>query len=145
MKRHTMDTLDRYLEILNAHAVDRAVSVFSEAFVQHTRLGDVAGVVGWQQLMRAFFHAFPDFEMIEDERLIAPGRAMLRFHWIGVHREPFLGLPPTHRMIRCEGMELFHEEDERFVESWNYADLLSVAAQMGADPRDAFALRLDGT
>lgn len=141
MSRSTREALQLYVAILNERRLDEAPTLIAEDFVSHLRIGDVAGLEGFHAMMSEFFFAFPDVKFIIDESLVSEDRGVLRFHWVAPHRQAWLGIPPTDRMIRGEGVEILHVRDGLIHEIWNFADLLGLAAQMGARGHDLLALR----
>jgi steroid delta-isomerase-like uncharacterized protein len=52
--------------------------------------------------------AFPDLKTIIDEIVVDGDRAAVRWHSIGTHRHPFLGVPPTNREIIVSGATFAH-------------------------------------
>ncbi len=141
MAKSTSRTLcDEYTAAMNERRLDDLDAVLSPDFVSHTRVGDVTGRDRFKELMRTVFDAFPDLFYFLDESILTEDRVVLRYHWEAVQRAPFLGIPPTHKMVRGEGIELIHVRGERLVEIWNYADIMGLAAQLKS--RDPFAVGL---
>jgi steroid delta-isomerase-like uncharacterized protein len=72
--------------------------------------------------------AFPDLTTTIDEILVDGDRAAVRWHSIGRHERPFLGVPPTHRRVEVRGATFARFEGDRVVEefvTWDPRALLS--------------------
>jgi len=127
--------LREYLAIFNERRLDDLETLLAERFVSHLRVGDLVGRPRFRALIEEVLLAFPDIQWIEDESIYSENRAVLRYHWEAVQREAFLGIPPTHKMARAEGVEILHIEQGVVVEVWNYVDIMGLAAQLRhADP-----------
>jgi steroid delta-isomerase-like uncharacterized protein len=57
-------------------------------------------------------HAFPDLVTQIDDLVVEGDRAAVRWHSVGTHTHPFLGVPATKRRVRVAGAT-FVEFDER--------------------------------
>lgn len=128
----TRSLADLYVQLLNERRLDELHRVLAEDFVSHTRVGDIRGLDRFKALMEMLFEAFPDLWYVCDEFVTTEDRVVIRYHWASVQRAPFLGIPPTHKMVRGEGIELLHRQGDRLVEIWNYADIMGLAAQLQA-------------
>jgi steroid delta-isomerase-like uncharacterized protein len=122
-----------YVELLNARRLDALAEVLSEGLVSHLRVGDIVGLPSFRGVMQMAYDAFPGLIWELDELVVTPDRAVLRYHFDAVQRGPFLGIPASHRMVHLEGIELLHIRDGKVHEIWNYADIMGLAAQLGAE------------
>ncbi|MEY3214145.1 MAG: hypothetical protein RIT28_4626 [Pseudomonadota bacterium] len=122
-----------YVELLNARRLDELSLALAETLVSHLRVGDIVGITAFQGVMQMAYEAFPGVIWELDELVVTADRAVLRYHFDAVQRGPFLGIPASHRMVRLEGIELLHIVDGRIQEIWNYADIMGLAAQLGAE------------
>jgi predicted ester cyclase len=55
----------------------------------------------------------------------------------GVHREDFLGVPPTGREVEITVIDIVRIADGRIVEHWNVVDQLGLLRRLGALPEVA--------
>ena len=122
-----------YLAVFNDRRLELLDELLAADFVSHLRVGDVRGVAGFRAVMDSFYEAFPDVRWIVDEWVFADDRIVCRYHFQGTQVEPWLGIPPSHKLVRCEGLELLHVRDGRIAEVWNYSDIMGLAAQLQAE------------
>jgi predicted ester cyclase len=104
--------------------------LLAEDFVEHVPL--LAGRP-WEriQLLRS---AFPDMRMTVHDLIVDGDRAVWRWTFTGTHRGEFAGVAPTGRRVEYDGASIEHVRDGRIVERWDFPDLLTALAQMGALP-----------
>ncbi|GAB6984081.1 ester cyclase [Nocardioides pyridinolyticus] len=72
--------------------------------------------------------AFPDLVTTIDEIVVEGDRAAIRWHSVGRHEHPLLGVPATRREVRVSGATFARFEDERIVEehvTWDPRSLLT--------------------
>lgn len=122
-----------YVDVLNERRIDDYGDVLAADLVSHLRVGDIAGLPAFVEVMRMCYDAFPGVIWELDELVVAPDRAVLRYHFDAVQRGAFMGIPASHRMAHLEGIELLHVRAGRIHEIWNYADVMGLAAQLGAE------------
>ncbi len=78
------------------------------------------------------FAAFPDLAFAIDEPVAVAGeRVTARWVMSGVNSGPFLGLPPTGRPVRLEGVDVIETDGERVRRVDGYFDGGSVPRQLG--------------
>lgn len=121
-----------YLAIFNDRNLEVLDEILAPNFVSHLRVGDVRGIAAFRAVMDDFYRCFDDARWVVDEWVFAHERVVIRYHWQGIQVEPWLGIPPTHKLVRAEGLELLHMAEGRIVEVWNYSDIMGLAAQLQA-------------
>lgn len=122
----------RYFDAVNTRRLDELDACFPPDFVSHLRVGDVQGLVAFKALLEMVYAAFPDVLWTPIEEIYTADRAVIRYFFEGTHVGPFLGIPPSHRFVRVDGCEVMVLRDGRVPEIWNYADMMSLAAQVNA-------------
>ncbi|MCK6520635.1 ester cyclase [Myxococcota bacterium] len=122
-----------YVELLNERRLPELGAVLAPTLVSHLRVGDIVGVEAFRGVMQMAYEAFPGVVWVIDELIATPDRAVVRYHFDAVQRGPFLGIPASHRMVHLEGVELLHIADGKIHTIWNYADIMGLAAQLGAE------------
>ena len=85
--------------------------------------------------MKEYYHkvwqAFPNAKY-EFEHVIADGNeAACMFSITGVQKGDLMGIPPSDKQVRINGMIFFRFKDSKIVERWEIIDLLSAAKQLG--------------
>lgn len=132
---------ERYVELCNERRFDQAEEVLAPDMVSHLRIGNIRGLDRFVQIMEETYAAFPGVIWIVDDWIVSPDRVVIRYHFDAPHRGPWLGVPPSHRMVHLEGCEILQIEGGRIVEIWNFADVMGLAAQLRA--ADPLALRIE--
>ena len=104
-------------------------------FVDHDPApGQGAGREGYKQMAAAFFGAFSDFR-VRNEDVIAEGeKAMLRWTARGRHTAPLMGIPATGRDVTLRGIDVIRVERGRIAERWGEFDLYGMLRQLGVLP-----------
>lgn len=84
--------------------------------------------------VRGLFTALPDLAFDVTER-VAEG-PLIAEQWVmsGTHEGEFLGVPPTGRRLRVEGMSMVRMREARFLRDDFYFDASSVLRQLGLLP-----------
>lgn len=75
--------------------------------------------------------AFPDLHIHVDEIVCEGDYVAMRCTASGTHLGDGLGIPPTGREIRIQGMSMGRWENGRLCEGWNQFDLMSLFRQLG--------------
>jgi steroid delta-isomerase-like uncharacterized protein len=111
-------------------------------------LGESEAPIHGPEEFRIFFRnmldSFPDCHItIED--IVADGdKAVARFAFEGTHDGAGLGIAPTGRRIRVQGMTMLKARDGKIVEGYNIWDQHGLLRQLGAyskgedEPKDRF-------
>jgi len=88
------------------------------------------GIRDFRRYARSVWLAFPDFHN-EIEELIAEGdRVAARLTYTGTHRGELMGVAPSGRAVRYEGVALFRIEGGRIAELWVAAERLALLEQI---------------
>ena len=86
--------------------------------------------------------AFPDLRISIEDTITDGDKALVRAVLEGTHKGSELGVPPTGRRMRVQGMVLVRIANGQIVEGWNSWDQLGLLRQTGALPepegRDRF-------
>jgi steroid delta-isomerase-like uncharacterized protein len=120
----------------NAHDLDGVLSYYDPEITWHNIAleeqyqgkQEVGGFIG------ALFTALPDLTFEVTER-IADG-PLVAEQWVltGTHAGEFLGVPPTGRRLRIEGMSMVRMREGRFLRDDFYFDASGVMRQLGLMP-----------
>jgi steroid delta-isomerase-like uncharacterized protein len=115
--------------------VDVLNEIFAPNFTEHQ-----AGIVpptaeGVKRSIAAIRGAFPDMKLTVEEMVASGDKVWARLTGRGMHRGPFVGIPPTGKSIVITVMDECRFENGQIVEHWGVADQLAVMAQIGALPR----------
>ena len=106
--------------------------------------GDITihGPAQFKPFVRNLRGAFPDLRISIEDTLTDGDKALVRVVLEGTHKGSELGVPPTGRRMRVQGMVLVRIANGQIVEGWNSWDQLGLLRQIGALPeaegRDRF-------
>ena len=104
-------------------------------FVSHsTPPGLAPGIEGVKQMVSIFHTAFPDMAGTVDDVIVEGDKVAVRFTATGTHQGEFFGIPPTGKVIKSTGINIFRIEAGKIVEHWNNADDLGLMQQLGVIP-----------
>lgn len=81
-----------------------------------------------------FRTAFPDLHYTVEEEMAERDLVLTRFSARGTNKGPFLGNPPTGRVVNYTGFDLNRILDGKIIESWVNYDALALLQQIGLVP-----------
>lgn len=87
--------------------------------------------------IRAAEEAFPLYYLDVDEMIAEGDMVAVRVHHRGVHRGPFMGIPPTGKETDVPGFLTYRIADGKIVDHWMLADSLLMMQQLGILPVQA--------
>lgn len=88
----------------------------------------------WRKNAEAFFSAFPDMQIEEQDMFANDDKVAVRLRFTGTHAGEFLGNPPTGKRVDYQSYELYRIEDGKIAEEWICSDMLTILTQVGAFP-----------
>lgn len=124
-------------EVINAGRLEVMDELASPELVGHDTLPPGVwerGPEPYKRTVAMFRSAFPDqHQEIEDE--VAEGDTVaVRVTMTATHLGAFLGVAPTGRRVRYEGMDCLRFREGKIVEHWTATDDLSLMQQLGVIP-----------
>lgn len=123
----------RYLDLMNAGAVERLKEVIAVSYVDHSAAPESqAGLEGEKQFLAMVRNAFPDAHWTIEDILAEDDRVAVRVTFRGTQRGEFLGMAPTQRQVAMLATAFIRLSNGRIVESWINRDRLSLMQQLGA-------------
>ena len=113
---------------------DAANELLAPGFVLHVPLPCSPGIQGIDEVVTACRAAFENLNVTVEDMLAEEDRVAARFTARGIHKGPFMGLPPTGKPIVMTGIEIFRLERGRIAELWGEANLIGLMQQLGILP-----------
>jgi steroid delta-isomerase-like uncharacterized protein len=97
--------------------------------------GAANGHDGFRRVLGGFLDAFPDLRL-EVQFVIADGdRVVFYISTTGTHRGSLLGMAPTGKAFKVNGVDIFRFNDEgKISEHWGVFDTFGMLAQLGLGP-----------
>lgn len=107
-------------------------ATFSEdAIVESPTAGLHKGRAAIEKVYRAWFDAFPDVQVSDEEVLVDQDRVATFQRIVGTHRGPFLGLAPSGRSFEIRVVTLNHMRDGLIVHERRLLDFTGFLVQIG--------------
>lgn len=113
----------------NAAMIDE---LHSEGFIDRASAGRRPDREGFKQGIIDLYRAFPDFHAEVEDLVVDETRQMVAVRWkaLGRHRNTYLGVSATDRVIRFQGIEIIRAEDGKIAERWGEWDGISLMEQL---------------
>jgi steroid delta-isomerase-like uncharacterized protein len=92
------------------------------------------GMQGLKETFDMALGIFADFKHVVDDQVAEGTKVATRITGSGRHVGPFLGIPPTNKMVSMSGIAIHRVEHGKLVEHWGQVDAVSLLTQMGAMP-----------
>ena len=121
-------------EVVNHGSTDLLTRLVAADHVGHDPLGDHYGPEGLRISIAEYRAAFPDLELTVDDLVTAEDKVVHRFTLRGTHAGPFMGIPPTGRVVTTSGIAIDRLAGGKVIESWVNLDALNLLRQLGASP-----------
>jgi predicted ester cyclase len=126
------------LELWGEGRLEVADELYAPHYVDHVARGPeasrVVGPEGIKQAVTEFRRGFPDLRYTVEEEMAERDLVLARFSARGTNTGPFLGAPPTGRVVSYTGFDLNRIVDGKIVESWVNYDALGLLQQLGRIP-----------
>jgi steroid delta-isomerase-like uncharacterized protein len=129
-------TMRRAYELFDAHDVDSFGDLLADDFVEHEETPGLAPTKdGVKQFFTMFIAAFSDLHW-EVEDILADGDKVVgRVTITGTHDGEFMGMPPTGKSIRVQGIDIVRFGDDGLGhEHWGVTDAMGMMQQLGVVP-----------
>ncbi|GGC93932.1 hypothetical protein GCM10011512_21210 [Tersicoccus solisilvae] len=94
--------------------------------------GQQPGAAGLAAQIETFRHAFPDYDVVNEDLLVDGDRVAVRNTVTGTHRGAFLGHPPTGRRIAIRTMDVHRVRAGRIDTTWHLEDFAGLMSQVTA-------------
>jgi predicted ester cyclase len=103
--------------------------------VHHSYPGLPPGPDGYKEVVREFRQAFTEFSLVVEDLVVEGDKAVTRWSIRGVHGGgPLLGVAPTGKEVRIDGIVIARIEDGKVAEEWEQFDALGLMEQLGVAP-----------
>ena len=92
------------------------------------------GSESYRQVAILFQTAFPDAEYRLHDLIAEGDKVVTRWAVQCTHRGTFMGVPPTQKQLRMNGIIIYRLEDQKIVEYWGNCDIHGLMQQLEAIP-----------
>jgi predicted ester cyclase len=122
----------RFVEdVFNGGNTRLLAEIVSPEHVSHLPNGDHYGPEGVRIDIASFRAAFPDFRLMILDMVAEYDRVVFRFVANGTHEGPFMGVAPTGKRVKVDGIVIDHVRNGKTVERWVQYDGLGLMRQLG--------------
>ena len=85
---------------------------------------------GFKQFIYLLWKGFPDIIITFEDIIVEGNKVVGRYNLAGTHKGEFMGIQPTGKHFRVNGMTIFSFRDAKVVERWNLVDMISLMEQL---------------
>ena len=129
------DLVEKYVRTWDARSEPSLVDeIMAPDVVDHQPVGPPDGVAGVKRDIAVYHAAFPDLALTCEDYVIGEDRVAVRWSATGTHEGEGLGLPPTHRQVRLQGIDILRIAHGRVTERWGQFNGLDMMQQLTAPP-----------
>jgi steroid delta-isomerase-like uncharacterized protein len=122
-------------EMCNQRKLNLADELFSANHAYHDpQIPTGPGPDGMKQVIGTYQGAFPDAHWQVVETIIAGNDVITRWTGSGTHKAELMGIPPTGKSVKVDGVWIHRIANNKIVESWNVWDTLGLLQQLGVVP-----------
>lgn len=114
--------------------MNAANALLDPNFALHTPLPSAPGIQGINDVLTACRAAFEHLNVTVEDMVAEGNKVTARFTACGIHKGPFMGLPPTGKSITMTGIEIFRIENGKIAELWGEANMFGLMQQLGIIP-----------
>ncbi len=124
-------------EVCNGRKLDAADELFSADHVYHDPGSPWAGQgpAGIKDVIGVYHRGVKDARWDVHAMSETSDTVVMRWTGSGTHTGELLGIPPTNRKVRVDGIWMFRVAGGKIVESWNCWDTLGMLQQLGVVPQ----------
>ena len=132
MTRENTATMESWMKhAINGGKLQVVDELAHPDYVYRNPTDELRGADAIKGLFAAYRFAFPDFHVHVDDRVAAGDRMVQAFTITGTHAGEFMGIPPTQKKIRVNGIVMSRFQDGKIVEEWEVIDQLTFLQQLG--------------
>ena len=85
---------------------------------------------GFKQFIHLLWKAFPDLRITFEDVIIEGNKIAGRYILEGTHQGEFLGLQPTNKQFKVNGMTIFYFQNSKWVKRLNLVDMRAFMEQL---------------
>jgi len=122
----------RFYEVLwDTHDKEAMPSILHEKFSFRGSLGqEKRGHKRFAEYVDMVHNALGDYKCIIEDLVEEGEKVFAKMTFTGIHRDEFMGYPPSRKRVTWKGCALFTFEGERISDVWVLGDLKSLEDQL---------------
>ena len=123
-----------YKVLWDAHDKEAMPSVLHEDFTFRGSLGqEKRGHAGFAEYVDMVHKALGEYKCIIEELVSEEDKVFAKMTFTGIHRDEFMGYPPTQKRVSWNGCALFTFDGKLIRDVWVLGDLKNLEAQLKAN------------
>lgn len=131
MNDHKQQVKSFYEVLWNAHNMGAIPTVLHENVTFRGSLGqEKRGHAGFAEYVDMVHHALADYRCIIEELAAEGDKVFARMTFTGIHRNEFMGYPPSGKRVSWQGCALFTFDGDLISDVWVLGDLKSLERQL---------------
>ena len=120
--------------VWNEHKTDVIGEIVAERCVMHVGDREFRGRDGYRSFFDAYTGAFPDLSVQINDLIAEDGFVVTSYTARGHHTGPLMGIDPTGKQVKVNGVNIARYQDGKLVESQNLFNEMNLLQQVGAMP-----------
>jgi steroid delta-isomerase-like uncharacterized protein len=121
--------LAELLDAWNVHNIERVASFYSPNYVgiDVSESGQQRGPEGVRHTIQRYLQAFPDLQLVQEEKVLEVNRAAVKVTAHGTHQGGIMNIPATGRSTEVRGVAFLTFEDGKITKAsyvWDVAGFL---------------------
>jgi len=126
------EQVHKFYEVLwDAHDKEAIPSVLEENFTFRGSLGqEKRGHDGFAEYVDMVHKALGEYKCIIEELVAEGNKVFAKMTFTGIHRDEFMGYPPTRKRVSWNGCALFTFDGELIKDVWVLGDLKNLEEQL---------------
>jgi predicted ester cyclase len=116
----------------NIHDRSAYYNLYDANLITHGYPPDLpANLEGLKMFYKVLWSAFPDGRVDVDDVVVDGTNLACRYTFTGTQNGEFMGIAPTWKRSRIDGMTFLKFRGTKCIERWNLADMFSLTQQLG--------------
>jgi len=108
---------------------------FAPNVVSNNPFGKAFGLQALRQDVQTWLDFFPDLHNVDEEIIATRDTIVVKWESTGTHTTAFMGVPPTGRKIRYNGVSVVSLLDGKIIDYYANANLFAILQQIGGVER----------
>ncbi len=102
----------------------------------HAEEGPIVGPNDFRSKMyRPFVSAFPDIRVAVDDVIADESKAVVRWTATATHQGIGIGIPPTARRFKFQGVTWIHIAEGKMMKAWQFSALVEIIRSLSEPPK----------
>lgn len=107
-------------------------ALHSDEFIDYDSESRASDIDSFIEGIKSLYRTFPDFRAVVSDLIIdnSSGKVAIRWTATGTHSQPFMGIAPTGRSVKFNGIEIIELREGLICGRWGQWDAIDILFQM---------------